>query len=330
MNKILKYILIGIGLLLLGGAGFVYYQYQNTRSFLFPDYSDPDYLSRIIPLEAKAIARRLTDAEMPAAAKAMQSLMGDLPEDLPYMVDYHLAGEKGQTKPAIVIAPGGGFMMRAENHEGIEIAQWLNSIGISAFILNYRVAPDLYPAALYDAQLAMTHLRNHADEYQIDPQRIGMLGFSAGGHLTSLLGTQNPSDSDSATYWRSRPDLMVLCYPATDFTADTSSGIAQNAREAVISLVGPRPTPEILRTVSTFLHVDSLTPASFIWTTKTDELVPYEHSEVFAAALKTADVGHELHIFPSGRHGLGLAKEGNEPAEAWADLCEKWLRAQGF
>ncbi|MFK7926427.1 MAG: alpha/beta hydrolase [Bacteroidia bacterium] len=329
MSEKFTYILIALGILVLAGGGFAYYQYQNTRSFLFPDYSDPDYLSRIIPLETRAIPRRLTESEMPAAAKAIQAMMRDLPEKLPYMVDYHLVADNGQPKPAILIAPGGGFMMRAENHEGLEIAQWLNRIGISAFVLNYRVAPDLYPAALYDAQVAMAQLRTNATKYNIDPKRVGMLGFSAGGHLTSLLGTQNPSDSDSTAYWLSRPDLLVLCYPATDFTADTS-GVAQSAKEAVISLVGLSPTPEILRTVSTFLHVDSLTPPSFIWTTETDEVVPYEHSEVFAEALTVAGVDNELHIFPTGRHGLGLAKGANEPAEEWAARCEKWLRAQGF
>ncbi|MEM6345461.1 MAG: alpha/beta hydrolase [Bacteroidota bacterium] len=327
MKKLLRFILIGIGLLLLGGAGFAYYQYQSTSAFLFPDYSDPAYLSRVISMEAREIPRRLTEEEVPASAKAIQSMMGELPEALPYMVDYHLA--EGNPKPAIVIAPGGGFMMRAENHEGIAIAEWLNSIGISAFILNYRVVPDLYPAALYDAQQALQYLRQNATKYNIDPQRIGMLGFSAGGHLTSLLGTQNPIDADSASYWQSRPDLMVLCYPAIDFTGD-STGIAQNAKDAVISLVGPSPTDEILATVSTHLHVDSLTPPAFIWTTETDELVPAQHSMDFATALKEAGIDHELHVFPTGRHGLGLAKEGNEPAQAWAGLCEKWLRAQGF
>ncbi|MEL6652428.1 MAG: alpha/beta hydrolase [Bacteroidota bacterium] len=327
MKKALLYGLIVIGALLLAGGGYVYYQYQQTRNFLFPDYDDPDYLSRIIPLETKAIPMRLSEADMPQAAKAIQSIQGDLPEKLPYLLDYHLSEESGP-HPAMIIAPGGGFMMRAENHEGLAVAEWLNGLGIAAFVLNYRVAPDLYPAALYDAQVAIAHLRQNAEKYHIDPNRIGMLGFSAGGHLTSLLGTQSPN-WDSAGYALHRPDLLVLCYPATDFTGD-STGLQQGAIDAVICLTGPEPSDEQLREVSTYLNVDSLTPPSFIWTTRTDELVPYEHSKVFAEALEEAGVSHELHIFESGRHGLGLAQDENEPARDWPSRCEAWLRRQGF
>jgi len=215
--------------------------------------------------------------------------------------------------------------MRAD-HEGKPVALWLNSIGISAFVLDYRVAPYRHPAPLWDAQRAIRYVRSHAGEWNIDRIRVGILGFSAGGHLASAAGTHydkgNHVAEDKVDQESSRPDLMVLCYPVISFIKFAHQGSASN-------LLGADASEDIRRLLSSELQVTADTPPAFLWHTSDDAGVPVENSLQFASAMSSHHVPVELHAFQSGRHGLGLAEEHPE-AYVWPRLCELWLRKQGF
>lgn len=242
----------------------------------------------------------------------------------PKLLTYEL--KTGDNNPAMIICPGGGYLIRTEKEEGTDIAEWLNANGISAFVLDYRLTPYGLPVSLGDAQRAIRYLRYHADEYNIDPDRIGIMGFSAGGNLAATLGTHydsgNPNAHDSIENMSSRPDLMVLCYTATSNTGEFAFPFAK-------IVLGNNPSKEMIDFYTIDKQVTSNTPPAFIWQTKTDDIVSVQNSYMYADAFETNNVPYELHLFPSGPHGLGLAKE-QEGAMEWPDLCIKWLRAQGF
>jgi acetyl esterase/lipase len=228
--------------------------------------------------------------------------------------------------PAIIVVPGGGYMARAP-HEGEPVARWLNSIGVAAFVLNYRVAPFRYPAQLEDAQRAIRLVRYRAAEWQLDPHRVGILGFSAGGHVASTLGTHyaegDPAADDPVERQSSRPDLMVLCYPVVTMDTHTSAGSKMN-------LLGERANdPELAALLSNELQVTQDTPPTFIWHTADDQLVRVENSLQLAAALAKRGVPFELHVFEQGSHGLGLASNYPDAGE-WPVLCATWLERRRF
>lgn len=244
-----------------------------------------------------------------------------LPQCIPYLCQSTTAGPTS----AIIVLPGGGYGHLAD-HEGEPIAKWLNRIGISAFVLKYRISPYQHPVPLTDVQRTIRYIRAHADEYGVDPQRIGVLGFSAGGHLASTAGTHYDLGNDQAVdpieRLSSRPDLMVLCYPVISFAEYGHLGSARN-------LLGQDPPEKLLRLLSNELQVTTDTPPAFIWHTSDDAAVPVENSLLFASALSKQGVPFELHSYESGRHGLGLAEDHPE-AHTWSRLCELWLRKQGF
>ncbi|HEX2912458.1 MAG TPA: alpha/beta hydrolase [Chloroflexia bacterium] len=242
------------------------------------------------------------------------------PSLTPYLLD-----EAGP-HPAIMVIPGGGYMRRAD-HEGEPIARWLNSIGVAAFVLNYRVAPFGYPAQLQDAQRAIRLVRYHAQEWRVDPQRLGVLGFSAGGHVASTAGTHytagEPQATDPVERLSSRPDLMVLCYPVITMGAHAHQG----SRAA---LLGERESDEeMVALLSSEQQVNEDTPPTFLWHTAQDASVPVENSLHFAAALARHGVRFELHIYEQGSHGLGLAQS-YPGAGTWTALCATWLEQGGF
>jgi acetyl esterase/lipase len=215
------------------------------------------------------------------------------------------SGDTGRTA-AMLVLPGGGYARLAE-HEGAPVAQWLSDLGIAAFVLHYRVAPHRYPAPLLDARRALRHLRMNADKLGIDAHRIGVLGFSAGGHLAGLLAT-DPLD---------RPEAAVLCYPvASLLTAPHAASIT--------NLLGPDPDPAALRDLSLEHRISDATPPTFLWHTATDTSVSPVHSTLVAGALARHHIPFELHIYPTGKHGLGLAAD--HPAHAWTTACAAFLR----
>lgn len=226
---------------------------------------------------------------------------------------------------AIVVCPGGGYRMLAP-HEGEPIARWLNGLGIAAFVLEYRIAPERHPAPLHDAQRAIRLVRYHAAEWNVAPDKIGILGFSAGGHLAATAGTQydagDPNANDPVDRVSCRPDLMILCYPVITFVAERASASMNN-------LIGEDAPGDLRRSLSAELNVTSETPPAFLWHTAEDASVPVQDSLLFASALHRAGVPFALHVFPNGRHGLGLAP--NDPAVGqWTTLCARWLAEQGF
>lgn len=242
-----------------------------------------------------------------------------VPHLIPYIV------QTSKKTPAIVVFPGGGYTHRAF-HEGEPVCKWLNSIGISAFLLNYRVSPYKHPAPLLDAKRAIRLVRYNSKKWNIDPNRIGVLGFSAGGHLASLVGTHFDSgdkkNSDPIERVSCRPDCMVLCYPVISLNEFAHEGSKK-------ALLGDNPDPILVWALSSHNMVCNLTPPTFLWHTSDDTSVPVENSLLFAMALKKHKVPFELHIFPHGKHGLGLAQDTLYVSE-WTSLCEKWFESIGF
>ncbi|AFC33105.1 esterase/lipase-like protein [Paenibacillus mucilaginosus 3016] len=249
--------------------------------------------------------------------------LGEEAEDKPTLVPY-LAEGPG-VKPAVIVCPGGGYARRAA-HEGDPVALWLNGLGISAFVVHYRVAPYQHPHPLSDAQRAIRTVRHRAAEWNIDPARVGILGFSAGGHLASSAGTHydagNPESADPVERQSCRPDLLVLCYPVITFGPYTHEGSKMN-------LLGEGAPEELVTLMSSERQVNENTPPTFLWHTADDGAVPVENALFFASALSRSKVPFELHVYESGRHGLGLAEDHPE-AHTWTQLCGTWLKKQGF
>jgi acetyl esterase/lipase len=229
---------------------------------------------------------------------------------------------------AVIVAPGGGYGNLASNHEGRQVANLLNAMGVTAFVLKYRLGPRYrHPIELGDAQRAIRLVRARAKAFGVAPDRIGMLGFSAGGHLTATAGTMfdagktdaaDPIDRES-----SRPDFLVLGYPVISFDpAITHAGSVRN-------LLGESPDPKLLSLLSADLQVTPQTPPTFLFHTNADTGVVAENSVRFYLALRRAKVPAEMHIFETGPHGVGLAL-GDPALGAWPSLLTTWLRGRGL
>jgi acetyl esterase/lipase len=241
-----------------------------------------------------------------------------VPTLMPYLVSSRQPGA------AVVVLPGGGYQVKAA-HEAEPIALWLNSLGISAFVLDYRVAPYHSPVPMLDARRAIQFVRSRAAQWQVDPQRVGILGFSAGGHLASTAGTHFedvPSPDDALAKFSYRPDALILCYPVISFGEYGHVGSMEN-------LLGVNPPENLREAFSNEKQVSAQTPPTFLWHTATDAAVPIENSLMFARVLAACKVPFEIHVFASGEHGVGLA-QGHPYAEPWTDLCGRWLRNLGF
>jgi acetyl esterase/lipase len=243
-------------------------------------------------------------------------------------ITVHLPLSPSVSATAVIVLPGGSYTMLASNHEGRQVADWLNSLGITAFVLKYRLGPRYHhPIELGDAQRAIRLVRSRAKEFGVDTDRIGIMGFSAGGHLASTTGTHfddgNPNASDPADRVSCRPDFMILAYPVISLTSPYAHKFsAQN-------LLGENPDPKLLAELSNELHVTAQTPPTFLFSTTTDTVVPPENTVAFYLALRKAGVPAEMHIFEKGPHGVGLAL--NDPVlDEWPRLLANWLRARGL
>ncbi len=229
------------------------------------------------------------------------------------------------TGAAMVIFPGGGYGALAP-HEGKGYADWLVTNGISCFVVKYRLGPGGYrhPAMLQDAARAVRLVRARAAEWKIDPKSIGIIGSSAGGHLSSTLITHFDSGksdaSDPIERESSRPDLAILCYPVITMGANAHAGSKKN-------LLGDKPDPELVKNLSNETQVTKETPPCFVWHTQEDKVVKVENSLAFASALRQAGVPFDLHIYQKGPHGIGLGKDQPHP---WANACIYWLRGYKF
>jgi acetyl esterase/lipase len=231
------------------------------------------------------------------------------------------------TKPhgAIVVCPGGGYGGRA-GHEGEPVALWLNKLGISAAVLSYRVRPYRHPYPLLDAQRGLRWMRHHAAAMNLDPAKVGILGFSAGGHLASTTITHfdagKADAADPIERQSCRPDAAILCYPVISFIKFTHAGSMTN-------LLGPNPSEDLRAELSAEMQVRPDTPPTFLWHTADDGGVPVENSLNLALALRQRKIPFALHVFPQGRHGLGLADK-DPIVGRWPLLAGEWLTKLGF
>lgn len=225
------------------------------------------------------------------------------------------------SKGAVIIFPGGGYAMRAE-HEGKGYAQWFQSIGITSFVVEYRVAPYKHPAEISDAMRAVKYVRHYADKYGIDKDKIAVMGSSAGGHLAGSVSVHYDEkmydDTDEIDEESCKPNAAILCYPVIDMFEYRHDGSRQN-------LIGARAFHADKEFMSLYKHVTKDTPQTFIWHTSSDQTVPVENSLMYADALSKVQVPFELHIYPIGHHGLGVAKELPHVAQ-WTNALENWFK----
>ncbi|MEI8340808.1 MAG: alpha/beta hydrolase [Verrucomicrobiota bacterium] len=253
-----------------------------------------------------------------------QQPVRDIPTITPYWPDPSTA-----TGASIILCPGGGYW-ELMDYEGRDYALWLNKHGIAAFVLTYRLACHgyHYPATTNDVTRAIRYVRYFSQQWGLDANRIGVMGSSAGGHLASFAAThheeQKTGPIDPIDCVSSRPDLAVLCYAVTSMVLWPMD-----------NLLGPNPTPELIRHLSSELNVSSSTPPCFIWQTQDDPVVSVEHALLFSEALRRKGVGFSLHIYPSGPHGIGLGVHGYDPEihedlHPWTDECYSRLGFHGF
>ena len=231
---------------------------------------------------------------------------------------------------AVIIAPGGAYLGLASNLEGRQVADWYTARGVTAFVLRYRLGRRyLYPVPLQDAQRAIRFVRSHAQEFGIGPDRIGFMGFSAGGHLAAMTATsfdsgkaEAPDVIDRAS---SRPDFVVLGYPWLNAMEKNETGVLSYCSALKISA----DQCVNFETYSPDQHVSAQIPPTFIYHTTDDELVPVEASIKYYRALRAAGVPVEMHLFGHGRHGSGLGL-GDPSLDLWPVLLESWLRSRSL
>jgi acetyl esterase/lipase len=227
----------------------------------------------------------------------------------------------------IVICPGGGYGHLAMGHEGLDIAKWMNGLGITAFVLKYRHRNTGYghPAPMLDAQRAIRFARAGAERYRLDRDKIGIMGFSAGGHLASTVGTHfdngQAEAADAIDRVGCRPDFMILVYPVIALATEYAHGGSKK------NLLGDKPDARLVANLSNETQVTEKTPPTFLMHTGGDSAVPPENSVLFYMALRKARVPAELHIYEKGGHGYGLAAS-DAVLASWPGRCEDWLRVR--
>ncbi len=256
--------------------------------------------------------------------------LGDRPEDKPSLFVY-LAPAGQATGAAVMICPGGGYGHLAMDHEGKQVAQWFNSLGIHAFVLKYRLGNTegtayQHPTMLNDAKRGFRIIRSGAEKWGINPDKIGVMGFSAGGHLASTLGTHfdsgDPQAADLIERASSLPNFMILGYPVISLNSRYAhAGSRRN-------LLGATPRQENVDSLSNDTQVSALTPPTFLFHTDEDTAVPPENSIRFYLALREAGVPAELHIYEKGRHGVGFAPD-DPVLSTWAARLRDWLGNRG-
>ena len=224
---------------------------------------------------------------------AAPGAMGNEDIDKPTLTPYLVPAGRG-TGTAVVVCPGGGYQHLAMDHEGDQVARWLNSLGVAAFVLRYRLGPKYHhPVELGDAQRAIRTVRARAEEFRVMPDRVGIMGFSAGGHLASTAGTHfdegNAASADRIERLGSRPDFLILGYPVISFGTYAHKG-------SLKALLGDNPDPKLVENLSNELQVTAQTPPTFLFHTTEDKTVPVENSLLFYMALRKAGVPAEIHI----------------------------------
>lgn len=251
---------------------------------------------------------------------------------LPPFVDHFKANADSANGSAILVVPGGGYQHLAVNHEGEDVARYFNQFGFDAFVLHYRLnnaaqQGHRHPDQYQDVTTAMRIIKSRAKEWKLDPERIGVLGFSAGGHLSSMLATMHiPANKKSKVayeQWSSRPAFAVLIYPV----------IALSGKPAHIgsrtNLLGQNPDNNMVDSLSTHNRVDEFTPPTFLVYANDDNVVPPENGLLFYQALRKHNIPVSLHIYDHGGHGFGMAPK-DKVLNTWPWLCVEWLRRLNF
>ena len=262
---------------------------------------------------------------LPLWSGAAPGALGSDDTDIP-VVTVYLPRTVAANTPAVVVCPGGSYRALASNHEGRQVASYLNSLGVAAFVLRYRLGPRYHhPIELGDAQRAIRLLRSHAADWRLDPARIGIVGFSAGGHLAMTASTRFDSGSagaaDAVDRVSSRPDFAVLGYPVISMTEEWTH------KGSRTMLLGDPFDPELAKTLSGERAVTKETPPTFLFQTTEDTVVPAENSVHYYLALHKAGVPVEMHVFEKGPHGVGLANDDAALSE-WSTLLANWLRGR--
>jgi acetyl esterase/lipase len=260
---------------------------------------------------------RLWESDAPGA-------LGKEDADVPTLTIYRPEKANGA---AVVVCPGGGYGGLAE-HEGKPVAQWLNTIGVTGFVLKYRLGPKYHhPVEMGDVLRAIRSVRFHAAEWKLDPHRLGVLGFSAGGHLASTAVTHFDSGdtdaSDPIDRLSSRPDFGVLIYPVITLQGPHAHGGSRK------NLLGDIPSQELLDLLSNQKQVTEKTPPCFLVHSSDDGGVPFENSLMFAEALREHHVSVALHVFDHGVHGFGLGSK-DPVLKEWPNLCARWMEFHGW
>jgi acetyl esterase/lipase len=270
-----------------------------------------------------------TNAVIPLWPNGAPGALGTRDADNPTLTVYLPETSHG-SGAAVVVCPGGGYGGLA-GHEGADYARFLNEQGIAGFVLKYRLGSAGYrhPIMLQDAARAVRLIRSRAADWEIDANRIGIMGSSAGGHLASTLVTHfdagQPDAADPIDRQSSRPDLGILCYAVITLGEFTHQGSKQN-------LLGNEPSNDLVRLLSNELQVTTNTPPCFVWHTWEDQAVPVENSLQFAAALRKAQVPFDLHVYEKGSHGIGLGSRQPSPEKRhpWTRDLSFWLKTRGF
>ena len=251
----------------------------------------------------------------------------DTPKDRPTLTMYRPPPERA-TGAGMLVFPGGGYTTLAMEKEGHTFARWLNSLGVAAFVLKYRLGERYgHPAQIRDAQRGIRYVRSRAGSLGVDPNRLGVMGFSAGGHLAAMTATLADRDfgapRDSLSPISARPDLLVLGYPVISFVEDYAHAFSRKM------LLGENYDPETARLLSPEKQVTAETPPSFIFSTSEDEGVPAENSVAFYLAMRGAGVPAELHVYERGAHGASMAAE-HFALSSWLDRLADWLQLHGW
>ncbi len=282
-------------------------------------------LSLAVPLLAQPPAPPKAELLWPDGAPGA---LGTASEDQPSITP-HVVSAARATGTAVIVCPGGGYQGLAIDKEGEQVAAWLNSVGVSAFVLKYRLGPRYHhPIELGDALRAIRAVRYKAAGYRVDPARIGIMGFSAGGHLASTAGTHyldagKGDHADPIDGVSSRPDFLVLCYPVISLH-DPLAHVGSR-----VNLLGDSPDPALVDNLSNESQVTAQTPPTFLFHTANDRAVPVENSVNFFLALRKAGVPAEMHIYENGPHGVGLAPT-DATLSSWPARLEAWLRGRGL
>jgi len=245
----------------------------------------------------------------------------------PTLTVYLPAREKANGT-SVVVCPGGGYAMLASGHEGHDVAKRLNEMGVAAFVLKYRLPngqsqPDPSIAPLLDAQQALRLVREQASKYNLNPERIGLMGFSAGGHLAATAGTHfakpvgtNPGATSV------RPAFLMLIYPVISFSDSLKHAGSRN------NLIGATPSADQVRLYSNELQVTAQTPPTFLVHAEDDKVVPVQNSVVFYQALHRHNVPAEMHLYPLGGHGFGMNNKTTK--DQWMERLQNWMDANGW